>query len=136
MVQSSNLAPDVQPSRVPRMHLVLAFIAFILIGANDGAFGVLIPSIRAYYHIDAATLSWLFLMSVAGYLTSSFNSGLLTEKLGQRRLLLLALGCFILGVGLVSLGLPYVFYLGIACLLGFGVGLLDAGLNTYIASLP
>lgn len=125
-----------RPSHVSRMHLLLAFVAFVLIGANDGAFGVLIPSLRVYYHIDAATLAWSFFSSVLGYLTSSFNSGLLTERLGQRRFLLLALAFVLIGAGLISLGLPFICYLGAIFLLGFGVGSLDAGLNTYIASLP
>jgi fucose permease len=123
-------------TRKANAEVLLSCAAFILIGANDGAFGVLIPGIRAFYRVDAATLSWLFLLSVSGYLTSSFNNGLLTARLGERRFLLLAMALFGVGVGLVSLRLPFVLYLGIAALLGFGVGMLDAGTNAYIASLP
>lgn len=126
----------VHSPRVPRMHLVLAFGAFILIGGNDGAFGVLIPSIRAAYRIDAVTISWLFLCFAAGYLAATFNNGLLMTKLGERRFLLLGVGLFILGAGLFSVGPPFALILCLGTLLGFGVGIMDAGLNAYIASLP
>ena len=132
--------PDVQQTahslRSARVHLALAFAAFILIGCNDGTLGVLIPSMRAFYHIDAITFSWLFLASVIGYLSASFNNGLLMARLGQRRFLLLSLVIFCLGALLYSLRPPYAFFLCSGMIVGFGVGMIDAGLNTYIASLP
>jgi fucose permease len=135
MIRSSDIQ-SVQSARVPRIHLVLAFLAFILLGCNDGALGVLMPSIRAFYHIDAATISWLFFMSVVGYLLASFNTGLLMAKLGERHFLLAATAIFLVGVGLFSLRLPLVLYLCTGTVVGFGVGMLDAGLNAYVASLP
>ncbi len=136
MVESSNIQQTARQSRVPFMHLALAFIAFILIGSNDGALGVLIPSMRASYHIDAITLSWLFLASSIGYLSASFNNGLLMAKLGERRFLLLSLAIFCLGATLYGLRPPYAFFLCAGAIVGFGVGMIDAGLNAYIASLP
>lgn len=137
MIESPGvLQQAVQSPRVPRMHLVLAFGAFILIGANDGALGVLIPSIRASYSIDAVTISWLFLFFAAGYLAATFNNGLLMTKLGERRFLLLGVGLFLLGAMLFSVKPPFALFLCTGTLLGFGVGIMDAGLNAYIASLP
>lgn len=137
MIESPGVPQQaVQSSRVPRMHLVLAFGAFILIGGNDGALGVLIPSMRASYRIDAVTISWLFLFFAAGYLAATFNNGLLMTKLGERRFLLLGVGLFILGAGLFSVGPSFALILCFGTLLGFGVGIMDAGLNAYVASLP
>lgn len=136
MIQSPGIPQTTQTPRVPRMHLALAFLAFILIGCNDGALGVLIPGMRAFYRIDAVTISWLFICSVAGYLGASFNNGLLMAKLGERRFLLLSLAIFVLGSGLFSLRPPFALFLCCGTLLGFGVGMIDAGLNAYIASLP
>ncbi|HEY0753942.1 MAG TPA: MFS transporter [Ktedonobacteraceae bacterium] len=135
MVQSLE-AQSVSQRHIPRIHCVLAFITFILIGCNDGAFGVLIPGMRAFYHVDAVTISWLFLTLVFGYLCASFNTGLLTARLGVRRFLLVSLATFSLGALLFSLGLPYAFFLCASTITGFAVGMIDAGLNAYIASLP
>ncbi len=48
-------APRQQPR--PRLQLTLAFFAFILIGANDGAVGVLLPSMIAQYHFASPVVS-------------------------------------------------------------------------------
>jgi len=123
-------------THVPRLRLFCAFLTFVLLGCNDGALGVLIPSMRAFYQIDAVTISWLFLTFTIGFLCASFNNGLLMAKLGVRRFLLLSLMLFMLGVGMYSLMPPFALFLCIGTLLGFGVGMLDAGLNAYVASLP
>jgi fucose permease len=118
------------------MHLVLAFSTFLLIGGNDGALGVLIPDIRVAYRIDAATVSWLFLCFAAGYLAATFTTGPLMAWLGVRRFLLVGQGLVAVGAGLYGLGLPFPLFLCVGTLLGCGIGIVDAGLNAYVASLP
>ena len=119
-----------------RTKIALTFVAFILIGCNDATLGVLIPSVRAFYQIDAVTLSWLFLATTMGYLSASLNTGLLMVKLGERRFLLLSLVIFSLGMTLYGLRPPYALFLCSGLVVGFGGGMIDAGLNAYIASLP
>src|SRR5438034_11575575 len=80
---ASPMNRERRPSDV-RVQIGLAFLAFILIGAVDAAVGVLVPSLRAFYAIDKATVSLLFVSSTVGYLTSAFSSGLLVERLGMR----------------------------------------------------
>jgi len=127
-----------QISRTPalRIQLAVAFFAFILIGANDGATGVLIPSLRAQYGIDKATVGLLFLSAVLGYLIAAFNSGPLVGKLGIRLFLLVGVGSFLTSAIVLSTIPPFWVALLILLPLGFGGALLDAGLNAYIAGLP
>ena len=124
--------------RTPRLRvqLGLCFFAFILIGANDGAFGVLIPSMRSHYGVSNATIGLLFLFSSVGYLIAAFNSGLLVEKLGNRLFLLLGITAFLFAAGMLSLMPPFPILLFMLLPLGFGGAILDAGLNAYIAGLP
>jgi len=128
--------PQVMRTPALRTQIGIAFFAFILIGANDGATGVLIPSLRTQYGVDKATISLFFLFGVLGYLVAAFNSGLLVQKLGIRRFLLLGIISFLLSVAALSFIPP--FYVAVLLLLplGFGGALLDAGLNAYIAGLP
>lgn len=119
-----------------RSAIGIAFFAFILIGMNDGGVGVLLPGMQTTYHTGKDTISLLFLASTIGYFTASFNNGLLLDKLGNRRFLLLAI--LIMGLGLALLSSRPAFFvllLGVVPI-GFGVAMLDAGLNSYIASLP
>jgi len=118
------------------MQLGLCFFAFILIGANDGAFGVLIPSMRSHYGVSNATIGLLFLFASVGYLIAAFNSGLLVAKLGNRLFLLLGIGTFLFAATMLSLMPPFPVLLFMLLPLGFGGAILDAGLNAYIAGLP
>ena len=127
-----------QTVRTPllRMQIGLSFFSFILIGANDGAIGVLIPSMRTHYDINNATIGLLFLFATAGYLIASFNTGLLAEKLGYRRFLLVGVSVFLCAVLIMSLMPPFIVLLFMLLPLGFGGAILDGGQNAYIAALP
>ncbi len=133
---TTQVKEQTQRSPALRIQLAIAFFAFILVGANDGAIGVLIPSIRAQYGIDKATVGLLFLSSVLGYLIAAFNSGPLVGKLGVRLFLLLGVGSFLTSAIVLSTIPPFLVTLGMLLPLGFGGAILDAGLNAYIAALP
>lgn len=135
-VEARVHAIDAKHLRLAELQVGLAFFAFILIGLNDGALGVLIPSIRLHYGVDKATIGLLFLFQTVGYLLAAFNSGLLVERLGNRRFLVLGVASFLLGVGALSLMPQFIVILIMMLPLGFGVAIIDAGLNTYIASMP
>jgi fucose permease len=120
----------------PLRPISLAFAVFILIGAMDGSVGVLLPSIGAHYAVDTATLGLVFPASTLGYLCAAFSTGPLLERLGRRGML--ALGALSLGLGalVVSFMPPFLGLLPPLAAVGFGIGIVDAGLNAYIASLP
>ncbi len=119
-----------------RLTIGISFFAFILIGINDGAVGVLLPGMQNTYHAGKDTISLLFLAGTAGYFTASFNNGLLLNKLGNRRFLLLATVIMGLGFALLSSRPPFLLLLLGIVPIGFGGAMLDAGLNSYIAGLP
>lgn len=119
-----------------QMQLGLAYFAFLLIGANDGALGLLIPSLRLHYGIDAATLSWFFLLQNIGYLLAAFTIGLLIRQWGNRLVLLVGTVMFLLGVGALSLRLPFVVVLVMLIPFGFGIAIIDAGFNALVAAWP
>lgn len=119
-----------------RLAIGISFFAFILIGMNDGAGGVLLPGMQTTYHVGKDTLSLLFLAGTLGYLTASFNNGLLLDKLGNRRFLLLGTLMMGLGFAVLSSRPPFVLLLVGIVPIGFSCAMLDAGLNSYIASLP
>lgn len=119
-----------------RLRVGLAFAAFVLIGANDSALGVLLPSIGGFYRVDKATVALLFLFGTAGYLIAAFSSGPLVEKLGTRRFLALGAGVFAVGAALLAMMPPFPLALASILVLAIGIGTIDAGLNSYVAGLP
>jgi len=88
------------------------------------------------YGVDKATIGLLFLVQSIGYLVAAFSSGLLVEKLGTRGFLMLGVVSFLFGVGALALMLPFMIVLVTMLPLGLGVGIIDAGINAYIASMP
>src|SRR5438128_2701457 len=119
-----------------RLALGISFFAFILVGVNDGAVGVLLTGMQTTYHAGKDTISLLFLAGTVGYVTASFNNGWLLNKFGNRRFLLLATLMMGLGFALLSSKPPFVLLLLGIVPIGFGGAMLDAGFNSYIASLP
>jgi fucose permease len=118
------------------LPLGIAFFAFIFIGTNDGINGVLLPSFQQHYTLDKSGVSTLFFGGTCGYLIAAFTSGLMRERLGQRLFLSLGGACLLVGMAIMTTAPPWIAVLLTFALLGFGVAIVDAGLNSYVAELP
>ncbi|MCA1725613.1 MAG: MFS transporter [Thermomicrobia bacterium] len=121
---------------VVRRRIAVSFAAFVLIGATDGATGVLLPSVQTDYGVGKGVVSFIFLALTSGYFVAAFGSGLLVALAGQRRFLMLGAAAFAVGAVAVSLRPPFALLLATMLVLGFGFAIMDAGLNTYITGLP
>jgi fucose permease len=114
--------------------IALAFYAFIAIGIAEGGLGVLLPSILQTYHLTPATVTALFLSQMTGYIIAAMTSSLLGSWMGLAQMLLLA--AIALTSALIVYAVTPHWFVMVACgiLLGLGIGLIDAGINTFIAS--
>ncbi len=118
------------------LRMAIAFFGFALIGANSGAAGVVLPGLSSYYQVDKSVVGLLFLASSTGYFLSAFSSSLLLEKLGPRRFLLMGTLTFLLGTLTIGLKPPFVAVLATRLFLGFGIAIIETGLNAYVVALP
>ncbi|MGD1910027.1 MAG: sugar MFS transporter [Rivularia sp. (in: cyanobacteria)] len=116
------------------MGILLSFYAFIAIGIAEGGLGVLIPSIGETYNLTSANITLLFLSQVTGYIFAALASSILSSRIGLARMLFLA--SISLSFGLIIYALSPYWWLMVAAgsLLGLGIGLIDAGINSYIAN--
>jgi fucose permease len=114
--------------------IVLAFVAFIALGLPDGLLGVGWPSIRGHFHVPLDAVGLLLMAGVAGYMASSFFSGVLLARIGVGRLL--AASCFLTGIVLLAYTFVPNWWMMVllGAFAGLGAGAIDAGLNTYVAS--
>ena len=119
-----------------RPQLGTAFFGFVLIGVASGAWGVLLPSLSAYYNVDKSVVGLLFFASAVGYFLSALGTGFLTAKLGQRWYLVTGTATFMLCCVLLALKLPFALVLFIRLFQGMATGILEAGLNLFVAALP
>lgn len=114
--------------------IALAFYAFISIGIAEGGLGVLLPSILATYDLTPGTVTLLFLSQVTGYIVAALASSLLSSRMGLARMLLLASTTLTSALVIYALTPHWPVMVASGTLLGLGIGLIDAGINTYIAN--
>lgn len=113
--------------------LVLAFVAFVSLGLPDGVLGVAWPSVRGEFRIDVGQLGWLLLSGMVGYLTSSFVSGWLVERLGVGRLLTVSSGLILGVMATFALAPSWWAMVAAGVFAGLGAGAIDAALNAFAA---
>ncbi|PZV05007.1 MAG: MFS transporter [Leptolyngbya sp.] len=128
---SRRRSPHPQPTVPPLwIGVAISFYAFIAIGIAEAGLGVLLPSILATYDLTPATVTLLFVSQISGYILAALTSSLVSSRLGLGRMLLLAAG--LLTGALITYALSPTWGLMVAAgsLLGLGIGLIDAGINT------
>ena len=114
--------------------VALAFYAFIAIGIAEGGLGVLLPSILTTYNLTPATVTLLFLSQVTGYAIAALTSSLLSSRVGLARMLLIAAIILTSALSIYAFTTHWFVMVATGTLLGLGIGLIDAGINTFIAS--
>lgn len=113
--------------------IIISFSAFISLGLPDGLHGVAWPGIRDHFHLSIDAIGLVFIFSTAGYMLSSFFSGVLVRKMGIGGLL--GISCAATATALCTYAVTPVWWLFviIAALGGLGAGAIDAGINTFVA---
>jgi fucose permease len=129
----------VQPKVIDQIRvrvnlLVLAYIAFVALGLPISLIGVAWPTLRVEFSLPLDALGALLISSTIGYLISSFIIARLISRFGIGSLLilssLLSAGAFI-GYTIAP---SWTILIIIGAVGGFGAGVMDAGLNTYLAA--
>jgi fucose permease len=119
----------------PRAAGVLACAGLLLIGWA----GLLVPSLireieRDFVQTDAG-LGIFYLINAVAYATGSFGGGMLTERFGRRRVLMLATALLGLGVAMLGIVPIWILMLIAAVPAGFGAGAIDGGVNGLVLDL-
>jgi len=121
------------PARVP---IVLAYAMFVLIGVKAGSTGVLLPEQIADYGVDKATIGLTFFALSAGFFVAGAAAGPLIDRLGTRLTLLLG-GCVLVaGTIYMASRPPFVAFVLVQVLTGFGTGVAESVLNVHLSALP
>lgn len=137
MSQTVFSEQDLPPCRpVLRWQLGFIFLGILLLGTTDGAIGILLPSLRAQYHLDTGSVGAVFLFSSIGSLLTASWNGLLVERLGQRAVLLLGTAAFCCSVALLSLAPPFAVVLALLLLQGCAGAIIDVGCNASLVQAP
>src|SRR5512134_2834211 len=138
-----GLAPRSAPSENPPMRagrltvdmlFAIALVAFASLGLPDGVLGVAWPSIRRSFDLPPSQLGALLGSAMAGYLVSSFSSGVLVARIGVGRLLFWSSVLMVANSLAYALAPVWAVMLGAGALAGLGAGAIDAGINAFAAT--
>ncbi|MCW2930862.1 MAG: transporter [Actinomycetia bacterium] len=122
-------------SRV-RAPVLVSYAAFVFIGVYAGTGGVLLLSQMNGYGVDRATIGITFFTGSAGYVFAGLSNGALMQRFGIRMALAVGGGAFMLAGLYMATRPPFAAFVAVQLVIGYGTGVLESVLNTYIASLP
>jgi fucose permease len=121
-------------SRVKVNLLVLAYMAFVALGLPASLMGVAWPTLRAELSLPLDALGLLLISSTTGYLISSFSIARLISRFGIGSLLIIS--SLLSAVAFIgyTIAPSWTVIIIMGAVGGFGGGVMDAGLNTYLAA--
>ncbi len=115
------------------LTIVLAYLGFIGIGMSAGLIGVAWPSMAAQFETSLDTVAYILTASTIGYLTASFFIGMLSHRLGVGRMLTAGAVLMVIGLSVTASASSLWAVVAVTLFGGFGSGMIDAGLNAYVA---
>ncbi|MEU8175180.1 MFS transporter [Microbispora hainanensis] len=116
--------------------VALSYVTFVLVGLSSGVGGVLLPAQIDDYGLDKATIGTQFFAFSAGFMLSGSTAGPLIHRLGIRASLILGGGTFALAGLLTAVRPPFLAFLVIQIVAGYGTGIFESVLNAYLTDLP
>ncbi|MGX7673224.1 MFS transporter [Plantactinospora sp. DSM 117369] len=125
--------PVTRPARRP--VVLLAYAAFVLVGLSAGVGGVLLPAQIDDYGVDKATIGITFFTFSAGFLLAGITTGGLIDRLGTRAALAVGGGAFVLAGLYTALRPPFLAFVAVQVVAGYGIGVLESVLNAHLSEL-
>jgi fucose permease len=119
--------------RVRRRAAAIAFVGLVLLGLPTGMLGIAWPSMRVSLDAPFVGLGILVAAMTVAQFAASAASGLLRERLGTIALLLLSVAAAAGGLAIFAIASGWWATILASAVLGCGLGLLDAAVNTEAA---
>lgn len=122
-------------SRTNMFRTFATLFAFLIMGANDAAYGAIIPYLEEYYNLNYIIVSLVFLSPLAGYVGAALLNNWLHIHFGQRGVASVGPACHLAAYIGIALHPPYPVLVVVFILAGFGNGIEDAGWNAWAGNM-
>ncbi|KAB8260285.1 major facilitator superfamily domain-containing protein [Aspergillus pseudonomiae] len=122
----------------PRSNILktaATFWSFLVMGANDAAYGPLIPYLEEYYNLSYTVVSLVFLSPLGGYTLAALLNNKIHTTLGRRGVAWISPGCHLLAYIVNCVHPPYPVLVVSFIFAGFGNGLADSAWNAWIGNM-
>jgi fucose permease len=113
--------------------VLIAFMAFVGIGLSAGLLGLAWPAMQKQFGLPVDGVYGIFIPSTITYSLAGFFIGRLMTRFGSGVVLLCGALIMASAKFMIAASPAWVFIIFSSMVLGFGNGLIDAGLNLYIA---
>ncbi|KAH8805054.1 major facilitator superfamily domain-containing protein [Xylogone sp. PMI_703] len=117
------------------VKVLSVMICFGSIGLYTASIGALIPLLERYYSIQDATVAWVFILNVVGYLVGAANLERVHLFWGRRGVAFITAILHILGISVLTTNPPYLVTLLAYFFFGIGTGCADAGFCAWAANV-
>ncbi|MEP7289499.1 MAG: MFS transporter [Chloroflexota bacterium] len=114
--------------------VTIAFLAFIGLGLTSGLLGLAWPSMQKEFALPLDGVNTLYVVQTVAYTLASFYIGRLMSRFSSGTTLLA--GVLMMGVAMFGIvaSATWLVVIALSLVFGLGNGLLDAGLNMYMAT--
>ena len=119
-----------------RPAVLLSYAAFVLVGLNAGASGVLLLAQMGDYGVDRPAIGITFFTGAIGFVLAGLSNGALIGRLGIRMALAVGGGTYILAGLYLATRPPFAAFVAVPLVTGYATGVLESVLNVYLAALP
>ncbi|KAH6695079.1 major facilitator superfamily domain-containing protein [Plectosphaerella plurivora] len=134
----STASPVVEKWNFPQSNIFRVFACFwslMVTGANDAAYGALLPYLQEYYKLDYLVVSLIFLSPFVGYIIAASMNNFLHLRFGQRGIGIICGAAHIAAYLIISQHPPYPVLVVAYVIAGFGNGIGDAAWNAWVGNL-
>ncbi|RDW67236.1 putative MFS transporter [Aspergillus mulundensis] len=135
---ANDTSTPVERWNYPRSNIVktaATFWAFLVMGANDSAYGPLLPYLEDHYNLSYTVVSLVFLSPIGGYTLAAVTNNTLHQHLGRRGIAWLSPGCHLLAYVVNCVHPPYPVLVVSFIFAGLGNGLADSAWNAWIGNM-
>ncbi|KAJ4252409.1 hypothetical protein NW762_011009 [Fusarium torreyae] len=117
------------------LRVAAVFWSLLVSGANDAAYGALIPYLETYYDLSYLVVSLIFLSPLVGFIVSAATNNWLHLNFGQRWIACLCGACHAVTYVILSQHPPYVVLVLAYVIAGLGNGIGLAAWNSFMGNL-
>ncbi|MGV8983942.1 MFS transporter [Clostridium sp.] len=115
--------------------IIFLFLMMALNAMAENTRGVFIPSFKSDFNIDNTGIGIMLFIGSLAYILFSYVGGLLCEKIGQKKVIILGLSFMFFSLILLSVGDSYNSFLINMFLMNIGLALTSIAINTLVPVL-
>ena len=121
-----------------KSNKVVIIFLFIMMAVNamaENTKGIFIPSFKTDFNIDNTGISIVLFIGSLAYILFSYIGGVLCEKIGQKKVIILGLSCMFFSLSLISVVNSYTAFLINMFVMNIGLALTSIAVNTLVPVL-